>query len=235
MYWSVWMYNEVFVVSDIHGEYKKFKEILKYWDSNRQQLILLGDLCDRGLQSYECFYLAKYLCDNYGAILIKGNHEDLFLNFLNKTEDFKENYIKNGGLKTLESFGYSENNTFKDIVLDIKKNNDKLIEFLTYLPNFYEWNDYIFVHAGVNLKINNWKDTSIRDFMWIREDFHFTPNRLNKTIVFGHTETKILNKNNKYDIWINDNKIGIDGGAVYGGYLYGVILDVHGIKDYVYV
>ena len=53
MYWSVWMYNEVFVVSDIHGEYKKFKEILKYWDSNRQQLILLGDLCDRGLQSYE--------------------------------------------------------------------------------------------------------------------------------------------------------------------------------------
>ena len=36
--------------------------------------------------------------------------------------------------------------------------------------------------------------------MWIREDFHFTPNRLNKTIVFGHTETKILNKNNKYDI-----------------------------------
>lgn len=115
------MYNEVFVVSDIHGEYKKFKEILKYWDSNRQQLILLGDFCDRGLQSYECFYLAKYLCDNYGAILIKGNHEDLFLNFLNKTEDFKENYIKNGGLKTLESFGYSENNTFKDIVLDIKK------------------------------------------------------------------------------------------------------------------
>ena len=68
--------------SDIHGEYKKFKEILKYWDSNRQQLILLGDLCDRGLQSYECFYLAKYLCDNYGAILIKGNHEDLFLKFL---------------------------------------------------------------------------------------------------------------------------------------------------------
>ncbi|NRD18400.1 metallophosphoesterase, partial [Lactococcus lactis subsp. lactis] len=45
------MYNEVFVVGDIHGEYKKFKEILKYWDSNRQQLILLGDLCDRGLQS----------------------------------------------------------------------------------------------------------------------------------------------------------------------------------------
>ena len=117
----------------------------------------------------------------------------------------------------------------------VEKNNDKLIEFLTYLPNFYEWNDYIFVHAGVNLKINNWKDTSIRDFMWIREDFHFTPNRLNKTIVFGHTETKILNKNNKYDIWINDNKIGIDGGAVYGGYLYGVILDVHGIQDYVYV
>ncbi|PKE51217.1 serine/threonine protein phosphatase, partial [Macrococcoides caseolyticum] len=33
----------------------------------------------------------------------------------------------------------------------------------------------------------------------------------------------------------NDNKIGIDGGAVYGGYLYGVILDVHGIQDYVYV
>ncbi|MHC5838158.1 metallophosphoesterase, partial [Lactococcus lactis] len=70
---------------------------------------------------------------------------------------------------------------------------------------------------------------------WIREDFHFTPNRLNKTIVFGHPETKILNKNNKYDIWIHDNKIGIDGGAVYGGYLYGVILDVEGIKDYVYV
>ena len=31
------------------------------------------------------------------------------------------------------------------------------------------------------------------------------------------------------------DNISIDGGAVYGGYLYGVILDVHGIKDYVYV
>ncbi|MDM5142943.1 hypothetical protein ICE98_00014 [Lactococcus lactis] len=45
----------------------------------------------------------------------------IIFKILNKTEDFKENYIKNGGLKTLESFGYSENNTFKEYSIRYKK------------------------------------------------------------------------------------------------------------------
>jgi predicted phosphodiesterase len=42
------MKNEFFVVGDVHGEFELLLDILKKWDEERQQLIFLGDLIDRG-------------------------------------------------------------------------------------------------------------------------------------------------------------------------------------------
>ncbi|SEK60751.1 serine/threonine protein phosphatase 1 [Carnobacterium iners] len=86
--------------------------------------------------------------------------------------------------------------------------------------------NFIFVYAGVDLTKKDWKQTSPRDFVWIREPFRSTKNKTGKTIVFGHTITSSLYGDNQTsDLWIEDNKIDIDFGAVYGGSLLGVFFD----------
>ena len=95
---------------------------------------------------------------------------------------------------------------------------------------YYEWENYLFVHAGVDLTKKDWRKTSPRDFIWIREPFHEGKNNTGKTIVFGHTITPMLHGDMQTtDLWIQDHKIGMDGGAVFGGSLHGVVFDKESI------
>lgn len=91
---------------------------------------------------------------------------------------------------------------------------------------YFQWANYIFVHAGVDLTKTDWKETSPHDFLWIREPFHQGQNKTGKTIVFGHTITPSLYGDLETTrLWISDHKIGIDGGGVFGGSVHGVIFD----------
>ena len=71
-----------------------------------------------------------------------------------------------------------------------------------------------------------WHDTSDYQKVWLRGPFHEGKNHTGKTIVFGHTPTFYLFKGQpgNSQLWLTeDGKIGMDGGAVYGGVLHGVI------------
>ena len=112
----------------------------------------------------------------------------------------------------------------------IRSSYRDLIEFLMERPLYYEWGKYLFVHAGVDLSKKDWRKTADHDFIWIREPFHKGKNRTGKTIVFGHTITPMLHGDMQTtDLWQQDDKIGIDGGAVFGGSVHGVIFDDKGI------
>lgn len=101
----------------------------------------------------------------------------------------------------------------------------ELIKFLVQRPLYYEWENYLFVHAGVDLTKKDWRKTSLRDFIWIREPFHEGKNNTGKTIVFGHTITPMLHGDMQTtDLWIQDHKIGMDGGAVLEGHCMGLFL-----------
>lgn len=56
--------------------------------------------------------------------------------------------------------------------------------------------------------------------MWIRDEFH-NGYKGEKTVIFGHTETKTLHGDTENcNVYFGNNRIiGIDGGAVYGGQL----------------
>lgn len=230
------MKDKLFVVGDVHGQYEMFKDILKNWDEQEQQLILLGDLGDRGENPKACFELAKTLVEDKGAICLKGNHEEMLLDFLNRPQHSASLYEMNGGMVTIQSF------------LDMKEGNYDVIElsasvqskypwlkpFIESLPLKYEWEDFVFVHAGVDLTKDDWRDTSDRNYVWIREGFYDQPNHTGKTFVFGHTVTAMLHsKQTSTDIWESgDGKIGLDGGAVYGGVLHGVVFDKTGMIEH---
>lgn len=227
------MSDLLYVIGDIHGEYEMFQTLLKDYDETYQQLVLIGDLLDRGARSKECLLLGKQLVEEKRAIYLKGNHEDIFLRFLDDPEERYPNYILNGGGETIESLlhtGAVAEYSPTEISMLIKSRYKELISFLRELPLYYEWYDYLFVHAGINLEKDNWQDTSERDFLWIRKEFHEGENYTNKTIVFGHTPAMYLfNDTTTTKLWQMDRKIGIDGGGVYGGSIHGVVFNPQGI------
>lgn len=223
----------VYVISDIHGEFDLFKKLLANFDPNIHQLILIGDLNDRGKKSKECFLWGKELVEKYDAIYLRGNHEEYFLQFLANPEDWMTGYVRNGGKETIESLlhsGATEEYSPTEISMMIRSRYQDLVAFLTERPLYYEWGKYIFVHAGVDLTKKDWHETDPRDFIWIRDAFHHGKNNTGKTIVFGHTITPMLHGDMQTtDLWLSDNKIGIDGGAVFGGSVHGVIFDENGL------
>ena len=155
------------------------------------------------------------------------------MQFLQSPEDWYEPYLRNGGKETFDSLlhpGSTEEYSPTEIALMIRSRYGELIDFLCERPLYYEWHNYLFVHAGVDLTKKDWHDTNPHDFIWIREPFHEGKNNTGKTIVFGHTVTPMLHGDMETtDLWIHDKKIGIDGGAVFGGSMHGVVFDETGI------
>lgn len=228
---------ELFAVGDVHGEYGLFQQVLEQFEPTTQQLLLIGDLNDRGKQSKQCFLKALELVEKYDAIYLRGNHEEYFLQFLRDPEELFQSYVYNGGKETIESLlhpGATEEYSPTEIALFIRSRYKELLTFLLNQPLYYEWHDYLFVHAGADLTKKDWRDTDPMDFLWIREPFHQGKNQTGKTIVFGHTITPMLYGDMQTTaLWQSDHKIGIDGGAVFGGSLHGVVFNEDGIvHDY---
>lgn len=226
-----------YVISDVHGMYDLFLKALEHFDPQTMDLILIGDLMDRGPNPKACFFKAKEMVEKYGALYLRGNHEQILLNFLHEPQARYDNYIRNGCQQTLETFlhpGVMAEYSASEIAGLLKSYYPELEPFLAARPDYLEWEDYIFVHAGVDLTLADWRKTSQHDMIWIRQPFHEGKNNTGKKIVFGHTITPSLYGDMQTTaLWVSDNKIGIDGGAVYGGSMHGVLFSPTTIlKDY---
>lgn len=228
--------DSVFAIGDIHGSYVLLEQLLQYWNQEEEQLVFLGDYIDRGPDSLKVLQKVIELSKDYGAITLSGNHEQLFLNWLEKPEEISEFYFnpKVGGAATVQSF-YSEPSfnqildsySIKEITETIQKNNVEIIQFLKNLRRFYHWDPFLFVHAGIDAKVENFRETKKDDFYWIREEFYSMPHLAKEIVVFGHTPTILINEDKSSKVWISpcSKKIGIDGGgAIYErGRLHGVV------------
>jgi serine/threonine protein phosphatase 1 len=228
------------VISDIHGEIKLFERLLAdvNYNSSQDQLILLGDYVDRGPNSRKVLEKVIELKSD-GAFVLKGNHEDMMIKALTTDEEYSwKNWInRNGGRKTLESYGLNESEfVVQDDEQFIKpmlhdETLDRHLNFIQKLDHFIELEEYIFVHAGVhpNQTIG---ETEQYTLMWIREEFH-KAYAGEKTVIFGHTPT--IHLHNNHSVYFGENNIiGIDGGAVFGGQLNCLELpskEVHYVKS----
>lgn len=94
--------KKYFIASDIHSFLEPFTEALNEvgFDINNKDHILVinGDLFDRGDNTVSLFRFIKHI-PKRRRILIKGNHEELFIKLLNK--DFPDSYdFSNGTVRT---------------------------------------------------------------------------------------------------------------------------------------
>jgi serine/threonine protein phosphatase 1 len=129
-----------------------------------------------------------------------------------KTLELIENYIQNGAVGL-------RGNHEQRVIHQCKKGDPyhNWIPFFNSLLYWYEEPEFLFVHAGIRPGIPIEKQNR-KDLITIRESFLNKSIPFQKTIVFGHTPTDRLGVSCG-ELWVNQNKIGIDTGAGHGGFL----------------
>ncbi len=170
---------KVFVLTDIHGQNNLFRKALKEVALKKSdKLIILGDMIDRGRNSkgvLDTIFLL--LNEGFDITCLMGNHEKLFLDAFLSTNDLNS-WLMNGGDKTLSSF----------LTSSIEKIPQRYIDFFKSLKYHYEFEQYILVHAALNMKISN-PFSDIETLIWEREPLkYFDEGWLQgRKVIHGHS------------------------------------------------
>ena len=217
-----------YVIGDIHGRFDLFEELIKAIEEDdgacgskaQTSIILLGDLVDRGPDSYGVIKLAR-LWDEYRNIrYLMGNHEEMFLESFDDTAVLRH-FLKHGGRETILSYGVTrkEFNTasLEELQLIMQsKVPASDIEFMASFEDMIELGDYLFVHAGINPK-KPLDEQQPGELRWIREPFLKYKEKHSHIVVHGHTITEEIDE--------RKNRIGIDTGAYRYGRLTALVLE----------
>ena len=229
----------IYVVSDLHGSYEKFKRLLREIRfSDNDVMYVIGDIVDYGEESMDL------LCDlsmRYNVIPILGDHDYRAYTLLSELDKMLSSgamptpdvmaqmteWIQDGGQKTMEGF--------KALDDDMKEG---VLEYLADMSLYEEvevkGKKYLLVHAGI---ADFDKDTPIEDYM--PEDFISMPVDLNVplmddvTLVVGHVPTYEIDGAQRGKIYYGEGSIVIDCGAAFGEPLACLRLD-DGKEFYIY-
>lgn len=212
----------IYIISDLHGDLKKIKQMLKLisFDHDRDKLIINGDIMDRGKDDLKILeFITPYIGKSVELIL--GNHEFFCMQYL-KSELERRTWIRFG----------AESSTIDTIDKLSDEDKTRLYQFLSNLPHYIEVqsNDmaYVITHAGLHADYLVFDGEEIDVVKSIEEgmrkdmrgtlisiDLHNMPSgqkrKLNRTLVVGHVP--VFNLNGEDRIIKHEKYICIDGGV----------------------
>jgi hypothetical protein len=145
--------SQLFVVSDIEGQYEYFKQLLRSagvidenfnWTFGKGHLVVCGDVFDRGSQVAECLWLIYLLEDKakeQGGYVhyVLGNHEIMNLN-----RDYR--YVNPKYMELAQEKSISYDNFYNK--------ETELGQWLRTKNIMEKIGDLLFLHAGVSQYIN---------------------------------------------------------------------------------
>jgi len=230
---SLDMDKKYFIVGDIHSCIDEFKELLiknKFTITddiitcNKYDLILIGDLIDKGYKNTEMINFIHKNINNPRIKFVKGNHEKYiydFLNDANKQYEFKPEFIS-------KYF-----NTFLEIK-DSPETIAKFTEIYNLMQPFYFYDG---IKGSHSFYVNH--SPCSRDILYKIDDSSNKHQIYRNCVNF--TEAKlipILSDKNDYDVpyhvvghlqmeesyFTTNNMVFIDTGCIFGGKLTGVKL-----------
>jgi serine/threonine protein phosphatase 1 len=196
-------------VGDIHGCANELRSLLNQLPRDPDTtFVFVGDYVDRGPSSREVIDTILELATRCTVIPLMGNHEEMFLSFLQDPESADAAlFILNGGGATLASYGIGDSADYRV--------PDSHIEFLRSLRVMHQTDQNVFVHAGLPqiplIDIDPDDDQHHATMLWTRGRFLKTTYDWGKVIVHGHTPVKRVTQ------W--PNRINIDTGCVFNGRL----------------
>lgn len=226
---SVGQHRRIYAIGDIHGRADLFSKLLTLIEMDYEgretlptQIILLGDLVDRGPSSAEVVANCIRLAESGAPVrFLKGNHEEVFLRAAKGDEQATRFFTRIGGRETILSYGLDEE-TYN--AMDYEALTQWLlnsiprahVDFLEGFEDLIEIGDYVFVHAGIRPEVPL-AEQKPSDLRWIRDDFLSYREPLGRLIVHGHTITPGVDE--------QVNRIGIDTGAYQSGRLTAIGLE----------
>lgn len=205
-----------YVLSDIHGNERRFNSILKQIDlQSDDTLYVLGDVIDRypgGLR------ILRRLMAMPNAKLLLGNHEYMMLRALGHPVDDNPDdgnalahWYRNGGDVTHLRWKFLRKTTRRQI-----------LNYLRALPLNLELElrgqRYLLVHgAPISLWAQN-TDQRYRNAthfsVWRRPEVQ-DPMPEGFTVIFGHTPTRHYRDTAPMEVWRGEGRIAIDCGSGY--------------------
>jgi serine/threonine protein phosphatase 1 len=226
--------QRVYAIGDIHGcaalldrMHQCIRDDLARHPVAEPGIVYLGDYCDRGPDSRGVYErLATPDADLPPAIPLKGNHEEMFQQFIRDPEMFP-GWRDLGGLETLASYGVDP----KLLLMkrDFKAARDVLLArmpephrtLIDGLATSFQWGPYYFCHAGVRpgVPLNRQVPT---DLLWIRHQFLSSQADHGRRVIHGHTPCD--------EPEVRPNRINVDTGAYATGRLTAVVLDASGVR-----
>jgi len=224
--------SRTLAIGDIHGAYKALLQVIeKASVTEADTIIFLGDYVDGWSESPQVLNFLIELSSRHHCIFLKGNHDELFLDWLiNGIEN--RSWLKHGGVATIKAY---------QAVAEPEKK--KHIHFIEQLVDYYkDDSNRLFLHAGFTHIKGIDYEYFPRAFYWDRslwetalalnpaldeEDPRY-PSRLKiyREIFIGHTPTVRLGSSkpiNAANVW------NLDTGAAFDGQL--TIMDVNS-KEY---
>ena len=217
-----------YAIGDVHGELEKLERLVDFIRGDARVLgasyrvVLLGDLIDRGFDSRGVVETAIRMTSAGEAVTLKGNHEELMLHAVAKTESIGVHFwAENGGDETIASYKRvnGDADDWRDAI------DPAHLSFLRGLPVTLhdEARKLVFVHAGIDPKLFPACSDELR--MWTRSNKFYDPGRWPKRpeleglrVVHGHTPTP------DFEPHVNPRRINVDTGACFGGPLTAVVL-----------
>lgn len=198
-----------YVLSDLHGQYNKFMDMLKLTKFNdNDKMYILGDIFDRGPDPLK---ILDYIICKKNIDFIPGNHEYMFLEFYNTYDARLWSY--NGGKTTMTQL--------------MKRGEDylkALYDYLTKLPLVKIHDKFILTHAGLYLPKNQNQYTlqeilSLQNAefnLWSRSNINNERQYKDYTVICGHTPTLYVDPD-QYQMSIvrREGTIYIDCGATF--------------------
>ena len=218
--------TDLYVIGDVHGCLAPLQRLIEQQQLsvNRRgrdwRLVLVGDYVDRGDDSAGVIALLRSLCGRWpqNLVCLKGNHEQMMLDFLRKPEKYGDRWLRNGGLETLASFGLrgisGEGNSpdqLQNMAADLQSVLTPGTEdWLRELPTAFSSGNVWVVHAGADPKLPM-TDQQDHQLIWGHADFARLQRQDDLWVAHGHTVVDA--------VVAVGGRISVDTGAAYGGRL----------------
>ena len=223
-----------YVMSDIHGEYDKFLEMLhKINLQDEDTLYILGNVVDFGAEPIE---VLNEMADRPNIYPIIGNHERMAVDVLSLLmDDISEGKLDKLSPDTVKGIAkWRENggqSTLEEFIKLVEEERQDILDYLCDFANFEvvdtDSKTFILVHCGLGdfeNKGKKLKSYSVKDLTSTRVDYekkYFDDDSI--FIVSGHVPTYELCGEDK--IYFSHNNICINCGVADGKRLGCLCLD----------
>lgn len=195
----------IYVMSDIHGNLSRFRNIMKQIRLRKDDhLYILGDCIDRFPDGVA---ILKEMHAKPNVTILLGNHEYMMLKALTTEDSNRDHLYKwywNGGGGTYLRFKHCT-----------KAYRTEVLNIIRQLPLNVEVTvngvDYLLVHGAPVGFSHEYNDT-ILDAVWTRLGYDDVMPE-GKTVIFGHTPTKHYQGGRPMRIFYGERRIGIDCGC----------------------